>query len=151
MLNETSPHFIRCVKPNNECKSKFIDDKLVKHQLQCLGVINALEIQQRGFPMRLSYKEFVKEYKFSAFGSKVLSYNDMKDGARQIIDKLSESDSQLNEIVFGKSKIFYKPSQAKILTKMRIEAEYTATVESTKFYTSNYCIQEHIFKICDSK
>ena len=133
MLNETSPHFIRCVKPNNECKSKFIDDKLVKHQLQCLGVVNALEIQQRGFPMRLSYKEFVKEYKFSAFGSKVLSYNDMKDGARQIIDKLSESDSQLNEIVFGKSKIFYKPSQAKILTKMRIEAEYTATVKVQSF------------------
>ncbi len=133
MLNETSPHFIRCVKPNNERKSKCIDNKLVKHQLQCLGIINALEIQQRGFPIRLSYEEFVKGYKFSAFGSKVLHYRDIKDGAQQIIQKLSNNSTALNSCIFGKTKIFYKPIHAKLLMELRIQAEYNATVKVQSF------------------
>ena len=55
------------------------------------------------------------------------------DGAKRIIEILSEKNESLQSCVFGNSKIFYKPRQAKILMDIRIEAEYNATVKVQSF------------------
>ena len=113
MLGQTSPHFIRCIKPNGERKRRHIDETLVLHQLSCLGIIDALDVQKQGYPVRLKYADFAKTYRFSAFGSTTVSniYSNAKAESQAIIDKLSEANDTLLECKFGRTMIFYKPSQ----------------------------------------
>ena len=61
-LNVTKPHFIRCIKPNQNKSISSFDSKLVLHQLKCMGVLEAIQIQQRGYPVRLTQQEFVHRY-----------------------------------------------------------------------------------------
>ncbi len=76
-LRATSPHFIRCIIPNENKEpgnpdfdhvdwikftsgfnTGFIDAKLVMHQLTCNGVLEGIRICRKGFPNRMQYKEF---------------------------------------------------------------------------------------------
>jgi len=57
-LNSTSPHFIRCIIPNETKSPGVIDSHLVMHQLTCNGVLEGIRICRKGFPNRMIYPDF---------------------------------------------------------------------------------------------
>ena len=57
-LRNTTPHFVRCIIPNELKKAGVIDAHLVMHQLRCNGVLEGIRICRKGFPNRLLYQEF---------------------------------------------------------------------------------------------
>jgi myosin heavy subunit/alpha-tubulin suppressor-like RCC1 family protein len=61
-LNKCSPHFIRCIKPNDRKEKNFFMPELVSHQMQYLGVLNSIEIRTAGFCWRMAYEEFYKRF-----------------------------------------------------------------------------------------
>jgi myosin-5 len=62
-INTTSPHYIRCIKPNTENKGGLFEPSLVLGQLRCGGVLEAVRVTRAGFPNRYSYEEFYKQYR----------------------------------------------------------------------------------------
>lgn len=65
MLNiaQTTPHYVRCIKPNAaHCYGEF-DPELVMAQLRCAGVLEAIRVSQAGFPNRRSFASFLRRYK----------------------------------------------------------------------------------------
>ena len=131
MLRNTTPHFIRCIKPNNERRGKMIDDNLVHHQLTCLGVISALEIQRKGYPVRMKYDNFAKTYRFCAFGSAAGSmvHHNAESETKAILTKLSSTNRTLTKCVMGRTMLFYKPAQAARLKSLQIKAESFAAIK----------------------
>ena len=63
-LDECSPHFIRCVKPNAELRPGEFDHSLVLQQLRCCGVLEVVRIAKAGFPTRFARHEFAERFGF---------------------------------------------------------------------------------------
>uniref|UniRef100_A0A643CF62 Uncharacterized protein n=1 Tax=Balaenoptera physalus TaxID=9770 RepID=A0A643CF62_BALPH len=55
-LHSTSPHFVRCIVPNEFKQSGVVDAHLIMHQLACSGVLEGIRICRKGFPNRLRYQ-----------------------------------------------------------------------------------------------
>ncbi|KAJ8770010.1 hypothetical protein K2173_009093 [Erythroxylum novogranatense] len=63
-LETTTPHFIRCIKPNNIQSPRSYEQGLVLQQLRCCGVLEVVRISRSGFPTRMSHKKFSRRYGF---------------------------------------------------------------------------------------
>jgi myosin heavy subunit len=61
-LNDTTPHFVRCIIPNHKKKAGEIDAPLVLHQLRCNGVLEGIRIVRQGFPSRVLFLDFKQRY-----------------------------------------------------------------------------------------
>merc|ERR1711962_229824 len=62
-LNSTSPHFIRCIVPNETKSPGVVLASLIMHQLTCNGVLEGIRICQLGLPNRMLYADFKQRYK----------------------------------------------------------------------------------------
>ncbi|KAK7273558.1 hypothetical protein RIF29_14614 [Crotalaria pallida] len=63
-LESTTPHFIRCIKPNNLQSPESYEQGLVLQQLRCCGVLEVVRISRSGFPTRMSHQKFARRYGF---------------------------------------------------------------------------------------
>ena len=61
-LESTTPHFIRCIKPNNLQSPESFEQGLVLHQLRCCGVLEVVRISRSGFPTRMFHQKFARRY-----------------------------------------------------------------------------------------
>ncbi|KAF6153348.1 hypothetical protein GIB67_003538 [Kingdonia uniflora] len=63
-LETTTPHFIRCIKPNTlQCPGTY-EQGLVLQQLRCCGVLEVVRISRNGYPTRMSHQKFARRYGF---------------------------------------------------------------------------------------
>jgi myosin-5 len=57
-LMATSPHYVRCVKPNKIKKPHHFDHPMILAQLLYAGVLETVRIRRQGFPFRETFPEF---------------------------------------------------------------------------------------------
>ncbi|NWU88911.1 MYO19 protein, partial [Upupa epops] len=62
ILNSTTPHYIRCIKPNADCKAMTFRREEVLSQLQACGIVEAISISAAGFPVRIPFQSFTERY-----------------------------------------------------------------------------------------
>ncbi|XP_064349051.1 unconventional myosin-XVI [Camelus dromedarius] len=62
-LQRCSPHFVHCIKPNNSKLPDVFDNFYVSAQLQYIGVLEMVKIIRHGYPVRLSFSDFLWRYK----------------------------------------------------------------------------------------
>lgn len=61
-INATSPHYVRCLKPNARNVGDAFDPQLIIGQLRCGGVLEAVRVSRAGYPNRYSFDQFVSRY-----------------------------------------------------------------------------------------
>ncbi|NXQ46354.1 MYO19 protein, partial [Catharus fuscescens] len=62
ILSRTTPHYIRCIKPNADCKAMTFRREEVLSQLQACGIVEAITISAAGFPVRIPFQSFIERY-----------------------------------------------------------------------------------------
>ncbi|NXD09668.1 MYO16 protein, partial [Nothocercus nigrocapillus] len=62
-LQNCTPHSVHCIKPNNSKSPDTFDNFYVSAQLQYIGVLEMVKIIRHGFPVRLSFTDFLSRYK----------------------------------------------------------------------------------------
>ncbi|KAJ7981689.1 myosin 2 [Quillaja saponaria] len=63
-LENTTPHFIRCIKPNTKQLPGMYEEDIVLQQLRCCGVLEIVRISRSGYPTRMTHQEFAGRYGF---------------------------------------------------------------------------------------
>lgn len=72
------PHFVRCIKPNNDRVPGQFDEEKVLTQLNYTGVLETTRIRRQGYSHRIPFQEFAKRFVFFANHLKDL-FNWIKD------------------------------------------------------------------------
>jgi len=62
-IRATEPRFIRCIKPNIHNAAYEFDRQSVVQQLQYQGVLQAIEASRAGFPVRLTHRQSILEFR----------------------------------------------------------------------------------------
>ncbi|KAJ7997386.1 hypothetical protein DPEC_G00228450 [Dallia pectoralis] len=62
ILHSTTPHYIRCIKPNAECRPLTFKKEEVILQLEACGIVETIHISAAGFPIRIPYWSFIQRY-----------------------------------------------------------------------------------------
>lgn len=62
VLRGTTPHYIRCIKPNSQAQAQIFHREEVLSQLEACGLVETIHISAAGFPIRVSHRNFVERY-----------------------------------------------------------------------------------------
>merc|ERR1712127_313059 len=114
-LDATSPHFVRCIIPNEIKTGGQLDAHLVMHQLHCNGVLEGIRICRKGYPSRLIHVEFLQRYGILA-AERVKKAKDNKTACFEVLDEI-KLDSELYRI--GLSKVLFKAGILGSLEELR--------------------------------
>jgi len=61
-IDATAPHYIRCLKPNDELLPDEFDPKQIVEQLRYSGVLEAVRVSRAGYPTRYPHGQFMNRY-----------------------------------------------------------------------------------------
>ncbi|XP_032906320.1 unconventional myosin-Va isoform X4 [Amblyraja radiata] len=126
-LNATTPHYVRCIKPNDDKLAFTFDPKRAVQQLRACGVLETIRISAAGFPSRWTYQEFFNRYRVLMKQKDVLS--DKKLTCKNVLEKLIKDQDKYQ---FGKTKIFFRAGQVAYLEKLRADKLRVACIRIQK-------------------
>merc|ERR1712113_1234266 len=117
-LMATSPHFVRCIIPNENKAPGEVDGQLVLHQLRCNGVLEGIRICRKGFHSRMQFNDFKQRYQILAASAIPPGYIDGKTASEKLIEALQLDE---NEFRIGLTKVFFRAGIIGELEEMRDE------------------------------
>ncbi|XP_063718189.1 unconventional myosin-Va-like isoform X3 [Symsagittifera roscoffensis] len=123
-LNSTTPHYIRCIKPNDKKEPFAFDNKRAVQQLRACGVLETIRISAAGFPSRWSYSDFFKRYRV-LMNSQNINRDDVAKTCEYVLTKYINDPDKFQ---FGKTKIFFRAGQVAYLEKIRLDKLKAACV-----------------------
>uniref|UniRef100_A0A7N8XIT2 Methyl-CpG binding domain protein 3b n=1 Tax=Mastacembelus armatus TaxID=205130 RepID=A0A7N8XIT2_9TELE len=122
-LNSTTPHYVRCIKPNDLKQPFMFDPRRTVQQLRACGVLETIRISAAGYPSRWTYEEFFSRYRVLLQGPQ--SEEQAQASIRKALPQLIPDPDQY---CFGKTKVFFRAGQVALLEKLRAERLHVAAV-----------------------
>ncbi|NWI04373.1 MYO19 protein, partial [Tichodroma muraria] len=138
ILSRTTPHYIRCIKPNADCKAMTFRREEVLSQLQACGIVEAITISAAGFPVRIPFQSFTERYKLlrKSWGSskkRAPVMDDAKAPRAAVLEILQDAvrgqtpaqetgnGAETPSVYCGKTKVFLANSVLELLEARRAE------------------------------
>ena len=130
-IDLTSPHYARCIKPNDALMPDHFDPAPVVDQLRCNGVIEAIRVSRLGYPQRFTHSLFARRYR-------ILGIKAMKDAKRSarrqrpvdiIVQAISDEvkEDEIKGMQVGRSKVFLRQATYDTIERLRsLKIRYAA-------------------------
>ncbi|KAJ8443459.1 hypothetical protein Cgig2_026246 [Carnegiea gigantea] len=113
-LENTTPHFIRCIKPNSKQLPGMFETDLVLQQMRCCGVLEVVRIARCGYPNRITHQEFAERYGF------LLTEKDVSQDPLSICVAVLQQFNVLPELYqVGYTKLYFRTGQIGTLENTR--------------------------------
>ncbi|KAG8443281.1 hypothetical protein GDO86_011906, partial [Hymenochirus boettgeri] len=106
------PHFVRCIKPNNDRLANKFDREKVLVQLRYTGILETARIRRLGYSHRILFANFIKRYQLIHFNSNV-DPPVSPESCTAILEK-----ANLDHWIIGKTKVFLKYYHVEHLDRM---------------------------------
>ncbi|CEG44801.1 myosin-like protein [Plasmopara halstedii] len=138
VLNSTEPHFIRCIKPNDQASASQFEQKRLLEQLRCSGVLEAVKISRSGYPVRFPHEVFIKTYSCILSQVPTSQGHLAKEVALEMVNKLT---TMLNVVTnakhppfqVGKTKVFCLLEAHQALGAARSKALYKSVITLQRY------------------
>nr|P70569.1 RecName: Full=Unconventional myosin-Vb; AltName: Full=Myosin heavy chain myr 6 [Rattus norvegicus]AAB38840.1 myr 6 myosin heavy chain [Rattus norvegicus] len=124
-LNATTPHYVRCIKPNDEKLPFHFDPKRAVQQLRACGVLETIRISAAGYPSRWTYHDFFNRYRVLMKKRELANTTDKKNICKSVLESLIKDPDKFQ---FGRTKIFFRAGQVAYLEKLRADKFREATI-----------------------
>nr|XP_020669147.1 unconventional myosin-Vb isoform X1 [Pogona vitticeps] len=124
-LNATTPHYVRCIKPNDEKLPFSFDPKRAVQQLRACGVLETIRISAAGYPSRWTYHDFLNRYRVLMKKRDISRKEDKKLVCKALLESLVKDPDKFQ---FGRTKIFFRAGQVAYLEKLRADKFRAATI-----------------------
>lgn len=133
VLQSTTPHYTRCIKPNQDCKPMTFKKEEVIMQLEACGIVESIHISAAGFPVRIPFERFIERYgmilKYSKLKSAhIVDGDNGNSNPQKDVEKLlkvvvqqddllhqPDTDKQNSLVHCGKTKVFLTQSMLDLL------------------------------------
>ncbi len=122
ILKESSPRYIRCIKPNSRFSPSHFDSYDVCKQLRCAGMLEAIRIRKAGYAIRVTQIDFAKRYRAILGKGRKINELTPKEVSDQIFKKINTyqqfkktMDPALKRWQIGITKVFMKEEVRTVL------------------------------------
>ncbi|XP_016151527.1 unconventional myosin-Vb-like [Sinocyclocheilus grahami] len=95
-LNATTPHYVRCIKPNDFKESFVFDSRRAVQQLRACGVLETIRISAAGYPSRWTYPDFFSRYRV-LMTKKDMTIGDKKQVCKNLLETLIKRVEELEK------------------------------------------------------
>jgi hypothetical protein len=127
IINDSNPHWIRCIKPHPAKKPRMFHGELVLNQLESSGVLGTVKIRKAGYPVRIPFAKFVERFCFLANDGGAMRRNKealmkgpseaCRTACGTILSAVSMNVMSISQT--GKTKIFLKAEAVGKLEQLR--------------------------------
>ncbi|XP_067934572.1 unconventional myosin-Id-like [Watersipora subatra] len=106
-LATKTPHYVRCIKPNEIKSPNSFNEERIRHQIAYLGLLENVKVRRAGFAYRMPYDRFLARYKMLSPDTWPTFHGDPREGCRIILTK----EGFLDDVQYGNTKLFIKTPQ----------------------------------------
>ncbi|CAI5719097.1 unnamed protein product [Peronospora destructor] len=140
VLNATEPHFIRCIKPNDQASASQFERRRLLEQLRCSGVLEAVKISRSGYPVRFPHDVFIKTYSCILDSVPKAQGQMEKEVAVLLVDQLADTlcivtGAKHPPFQVGKTKVF-----CVLEAHQALEAARSKALHKSVITVQRYCL-----------
>ncbi|CAH2001875.1 unnamed protein product [Acanthoscelides obtectus] len=137
VLQSSTPWYVRCIKPNKDKLPDDYDDQLVLDQLKYLGMLDIIRIRKEGFPIHMSFNDFISRYH-------CLSKNRLPpDPTNACLSLIESFNVPKTEWQLGKSKVFMRSHIQEPLEEARNKLVKAKAITIQKIFRMHVAKKEY--------
>uniref|UniRef100_A0A4W6CV20 Osteoclast-stimulating factor 1 n=1 Tax=Lates calcarifer TaxID=8187 RepID=A0A4W6CV20_LATCA len=116
-LMKCTPHYIRCIKPNETKRPKDWEESRVRHQVEYLGLRENIRVRRAGFAYRRVFNKFLMRYAILTAETWPCWRGPEQQGVLHLLRSVNMDTDQYQ---MGRTKVFVKnPESLFLLEEMR--------------------------------
>uniref|UniRef100_A0A0L8IEF8 Myosin motor domain-containing protein n=1 Tax=Octopus bimaculoides TaxID=37653 RepID=A0A0L8IEF8_OCTBM len=145
-LMQCTPHYIRCIKPNETKKPFDWEENRVVHQIEYLGLKENIRVRRAGFAYRREFLKFMNRYAILTPETWPQWRGDTLRGIKHLMDSVNISPDQFQ---LGTTKVFIKnPESLFLLEEVRERKfdKYARVIQKAfrKYYAKNQYYKQRL-------
>ncbi|XP_056463319.1 unconventional myosin-Ie isoform X1 [Gadus chalcogrammus] len=120
-LMKCTPHYIRCIKPNETKKPRDWEESRVKHQVEYLGLKENIRVRRAGYAYRRVFRKFLNRYAILTKESWPTWRGEEKQGVLHLLHAVHMDQDQYQ---MGRTKVFIKAPESLFLLEETRERKF---------------------------
>ncbi|XP_070822826.1 myosin IEb [Chaetodon trifascialis] len=120
-LMKCTPHYIRCIKPNETKRPRDWEENRVRHQVEYLGLRENIRVRRAGYAYRRAFNKFLQRYAILTKDTWPCWRGDERQGVLHLLNSVNMDQDQFQ---LGKTKVFIKAPESLFLLEEMRERKY---------------------------
>ncbi|XP_070767505.1 myosin IEb [Enoplosus armatus] len=120
-LMKCTPHYIRCIKPNETKRPRDWEENRVRHQVEYLGLRENIRVRRAGYAYRRVFNKFLQRYAILTKDTWPQWRGEERQGVLHLLNSVNMDQDQFQ---LGKTKVFIKAPESLFLLEEMRERKY---------------------------